>query len=130
MLCPNLVPFGLKLRPVACRKHTHTYIHTDFSVPWYTIIPTYFYTYTANLPKHTPILSLTTYLPRTQLSCTNFTHLTRPLTNVLLPSASRRKKYSTPYKIIKKKCDFNLLQDCPCIFCHLRNFIRRNNEIG
>ena len=58
--------------------HIHTYGQTDFSVSWYTIIPTYSYSYTAYLP-----------LPRTQLSCTNFT--TSPLTNVLLPSASRRK---------------------------------------
>ena len=43
MLCPNLVPFRCKLWPVACRKHTHTYIHTDFSVPWYTNILTFPY---------------------------------------------------------------------------------------
>ena len=30
--------------------HTHTHIHTDFSVPWYTTIPTYSFSYTAYLP--------------------------------------------------------------------------------
>ena len=55
--------FGpIPMKIVAGSSNTH--IHTmDFSIPWYTIIPTYFYTYTA-------------YLPKTQLSCTNFTHLT------------------------------------------------------
>ena len=45
-------PFRMKIMEGSLPEYTDTQTRTDFSVPWYTIIATFFYTYTAYLKGH------------------------------------------------------------------------------
>ena len=63
---PKFGPIRIKIA-AGSLSEPHTHIHTHGR--------TFQYPGTL-LYQHTPIVTLPTYLPRTQLSCTNFPHLT------------------------------------------------------